>query len=191
MIQCEGLLVAGNADPFELPFCVGFDPAEPLLPELAPAVLPAGISGGGGVVIDGDVGDTLALFSLPGPVFPGLAVTPGAEFSLASGLGDCANALENENKAAAATTAEINFIGTRPLLQPVCLTPSYRCRSRHKWPRFYDAKHLFEQQWHDDPVAPTFLSTMAGSRLGLRAAWLFWAPSSAKRSSIITAETSF
>ena len=60
----------------------------PLLPELAPEELPGGRSGGVGDVIDGDVGDTRALFSLPGPTFPGLAVAPGAVFSFAEGAGD-------------------------------------------------------------------------------------------------------
>jgi hypothetical protein len=57
----------------------------PLLPELAPAELPGGRSGGVGDVIAGDVGDTRALFSLPGPTLPGLAVTPGAVVSFAEG----------------------------------------------------------------------------------------------------------
>lgn len=57
----------------------------PLLPELAPDELPGGRSGGVGDVIAGDVGDTRALFSLPGPTLPGLAVTPRAVFSFAEG----------------------------------------------------------------------------------------------------------
>lgn len=73
----------------------------PPLPELAPEELPGGRSGGVGDVIDGDVGDTRALFSLPGPTFPGLAVAPGAVFSFAEGAGDCAKTWDAEKSAAA------------------------------------------------------------------------------------------
>lgn len=66
-------------DPLGLASGVGVSEEDfPLLPELAPEELPGGRSGGVGDVIDGDVGDTCALFSLPGPTFPGLAVaSPG------------------------------------------------------------------------------------------------------------------
>jgi hypothetical protein len=89
----------------------------PLLPELAPEELPGGRSGGGGDVIDGDVGDTRALFSLPGPTFPGFAVTPGAVSSFAEGAGDCAEACDAANSAVAATAMDkdLAFIGTIPL----------------------------------------------------------------------------
>jgi hypothetical protein len=84
--------------------------AAPLLPELAPDDEPAGRSGGGGDVIEGEVGETLALFSLPGPTLPGFAVTPGAPGSFVGGFDSSAKAGPTANNVIAAIAMQTGFI---------------------------------------------------------------------------------
>ena len=85
--------------------------AAPLLPELAPDDEPAGRSGGGGDVIEGEVGETVALFSLPGPTLPGFAVMPGAPASFVGELDSSAKAGPTANSATAAIAMQTGFIG--------------------------------------------------------------------------------
>jgi hypothetical protein len=111
--QCAGAGVSGwgGAAPSE-----AFDPeadgalAAPLLPELAPDDDPGGRSGGGGDVIEGEVGETFALFSLPGPTLPGFAVTPDAFALFAGGLDSSARAGATANSAAVAIAMQRDFI---------------------------------------------------------------------------------
>jgi hypothetical protein len=102
-------------------------PAAPLLPELAPDDEPAGRSGGGGDVIEGEVGETLALFSLPGPTLPGFAVTPDVLALFAGGLGSSAKAGPTANSATAAMAMQTGFIRRLLLVFGEQRTRTARC----------------------------------------------------------------